>query len=79
MVYTAQGETRPMEAIEQMSKFLAAGSTSPATSMVWLVTPHQADDWLRLPLEQACEAGDSSLYVNGIDPGYSGTPRCMLR
>ena len=25
VVYTAQGETRPMEAIEQMSKFLAAG------------------------------------------------------
>jgi len=72
VVYTAQGETRPMEAIEQMSKFLAAGVNVAATSMVWLVTPRQADDWLRLPLEQACEAGDASLYVNGIDPGYSG-------
>jgi len=28
VVYTAQGETRPMEAIEQMAKFLAAGVTS---------------------------------------------------
>ena len=28
VVYTAQGETRPMEALEQMSKFLAAASTS---------------------------------------------------
>jgi len=72
VVYTAQGETRPMEAIEQMSEFLAAGVNVAATSMVWLVTPRQADDWLRLPLEQACEAGDASLYVNGIDPGYSG-------
>ncbi len=72
VVYTAQGETRPMEALEQMSKFLAAGINVAATSMVWLVAPRQADDWLRAPLEQACEVGNSSLYVNGIDPGYSG-------
>jgi hypothetical protein len=43
-----------------------------ATSMVWLVAPRKADDWLREPLQQACETGNSSLYVNGIDPGYSG-------
>ena len=72
VVYTAQGETRPMEALEQMSRFLAAGINVAATSMVWLVTPRQADDWLRVPLEQACETGNASLYVNGIDPGYSG-------
>ena len=61
-----------MEAIEQMAKFLAAGTNVVGTSMVWLVTPHHADDWLRQPLEQACEAGNTSLYVNGIDPGFSG-------
>lgn len=72
VVYTALGETRPMEAIEQMSKLLAAGINVVGTSMVWLVTPRQADDWLRGPLEQACASGNSSLYVNGIDPGYSG-------
>ncbi|MGV9798364.1 NAD(P)H-dependent amine dehydrogenase family protein [Mycobacterium sp. NPDC003449] len=72
VVYTALGETRPMEAIEQMSRFLSAGINVVGTSMVWLVTPRQAEDWLRVPLEQACAAGNSSLYVNGIDPGYSG-------
>ena len=72
VVYTALGETRPMEAIEQMAKFLSAGINVVGTSMVWLVTPKQADDWLRVPLENACAAGESSLYVNGIDPGYSG-------
>ena len=72
VVYTAQGETRPMEAIDQMSNILAAGINIAATSMVWLVAPRKADDWLREPLEQACETGNSSLYVNGIDPGYSG-------
>jgi len=42
VVYTSQGETRPMEAIDQMAKFLAAGTNVVATSMVWLVTPHHA-------------------------------------
>lgn len=72
VVYTALGETRPMEAIEQMARLLSAGINVVGTSMVWLVTPQQADDWLRTPLEEACAAGQSSLYVNGIDPGYSG-------
>ena len=61
-----------MEAIEQMSTLLAAGINVVGTSMVWLVTPHQADEWLRLPLQEACAAGNASLYVNGIDPGFSG-------
>ena len=47
VVYTSQGETRPMEAIDQMAKFLAAGINVVGTSMVWLVTPRHADDWLR--------------------------------
>lgn len=72
VVYTALGETRPMEALEQMTRLLAAGINVVGTSMIWLVTPRQADDWLRLPLEQACASGNSSLYVNGIDPGFSG-------
>ena len=72
VVYTALGETRPSDAINEMSAFLSAGINVVGTSMVWLVTPHQAEDWLREPLERACTAGGASLYVNGIDPGYSG-------
>src|SRR5436190_2049453 len=68
VVYTAQGETRPMEVSDQMSRFLSAGINIATTSMVWLLTPRHADDWLRVPLEQACEAGNASIYVNGIDP-----------
>jgi hypothetical protein len=63
VVYTAQGGTRPMEALEQISKFLAAGVNVAATSMVWLVTPRQADDWLRGPLERG--------------HARTATPRCM--
>src|SRR3954462_6272240 len=46
VVYTAQAETRPMEAIEQMSKFLAAGVNVVASSMVWLFAPPPADHLL---------------------------------
>ena len=72
VVYTAQGETRPMEALEQMSKFLAAGINVAATSMVWLVTPSQADDWPREPLAPPGPAGDATLDVTRLDPGDTG-------
>jgi 2,4-diaminopentanoate dehydrogenase len=72
VVYTSQAETRPGEAIDEISRFLTAGTNVVGTSMVWLVAPEHADDWLRNPLQRACKAGDSSLYINGIDPGFSG-------
>ncbi|TCJ97656.1 dihydrodipicolinate reductase [Nocardia alba] len=72
VVYTALAETRPMEALEQLTQILAAGINVVGTSFVWLAAPRYAGDWVREPLEKACAAGGSSLYINGVDPGYSG-------
>lgn len=72
VVYTSQAETRPREAIGELARFLEAGVNVVGTSLVWLVAPHHADAWLREPLERACHAGGATLYVNGIDPGFSG-------
>lgn len=72
MVYTAQAETRPMAAIGDIVAFLRAGTNVVGSSFVWLVAPEYADDWLREPLEKACAQGGSTLYINGIDPGFSG-------
>lgn len=72
VVYTSQAEMRPQEAIEEISRFLRAGTNVVGTSMVWLVAPYQADEWMRTPLVKACEAGGTSLYINGVDPGFSG-------
>ena len=72
VVYTSQAETRPHEALGEISRFLRAGTNVVGTSFVWLVAPDQADDWLRKPLAQACADGDTTLYINGIDPGFSG-------
>ncbi|MCB0942457.1 MAG: dihydrodipicolinate reductase [Mycobacterium sp.] len=72
VVYTSQAEMRPQQAIEEISRFLRAGTNVVGTSMVWLVAPHQADTWMREPLARACQIGGTSLYINGVDPGFSG-------
>ena len=69
VVYTSQGETRPMEAIDQMSRFLAAHDVV-GTSMVWLVTPRHADD-CSVPPGQACAAGTARCTPRNR-PGSSG-------
>jgi 2,4-diaminopentanoate dehydrogenase len=72
VVYTSQGETRATDALAEITAFLRAGTNVVATSMVWLVNPDAADAWLRDPLEAACREGGTTMYVNGIDPGFSG-------
>jgi 2,4-diaminopentanoate dehydrogenase len=72
VVYTSQAETRPDAALSEITAFLAAGTNVVGTSLVWLVYPPHADAWLREPLEAACAAGGTTMYVNGIDPGFSG-------
>jgi hypothetical protein len=72
VLYTTQAETRPAEALAEVTRFLAAGTNVVGTSLIWLVYPPHADAWLRDPIEAACAAGGTSMYVNGVDPGFSG-------
>jgi hypothetical protein len=72
VIYTSQAETRPRDALDELTAFLAAGTNVASTSLVWLVYPPHADAWLREPLEAACAEGGTTMYVNGIDPGFSG-------
>lgn len=72
VVYTNQAESRPQAALAEVCAFLEAGTNVVGTSFVWLVNPRTADPWLRDPIEAACKTGQTSMYVNGIDPGYSG-------
>jgi hypothetical protein len=72
VVYTSQAETRPRQAVGELARFLSSGVNVVGTSLVWMVAPQHADAWLRDPLEAACKQGDSTLYINGIDPGFSG-------
>ena len=72
VAYTVKGETRPQEVIPELERILAAGKNVVSTSMIFLIYPKHADASMREPLEKACKKGNSTFYVNGIDPGFSG-------
>jgi hypothetical protein len=40
--------------------------------MIYLVYPAFADAALREPLEKAAREGKSTMFINGVDPGFSG-------
>ena len=72
VVYTVKGEMRPQEVIPELERILASGANVASTAMIFLVYPSFAKADLRDPLEKACRQGGSTMYVNGVDPGFSG-------
>lgn len=70
--YTAKGETRMREAIDDLCRILASGKNVVSTSMVVLVYPPAASPRLRERLAKACAEGRSTLFTSGLDPGFSG-------
>ena len=72
VVYTVKGETRPHEVVPELERILSAGKNVVSTAMIFLIYPAHANAGMREPLAKACLIGHSSLYVNGIDPGFSG-------
>ncbi|NUP28592.1 MAG: diacylglycerol kinase [Nocardia sp.] len=70
-VYCAMGDTRLIEAMADVRRFLAAGVNVVGTAPGLLMYP-----WGTLPpkvfaeVEAAAVAGKSSLFVNGVDPGF---------
>ena len=69
--YTATGDLRPAEAIDDMSRILASGKNVVATSVVPLVYPPAAEQSLVEKLRAACRAGGTSCLTSGIDPGFA--------
>jgi 4-hydroxy-tetrahydrodipicolinate reductase len=69
--YTASGELRPMEAIDDMERCLRSGKNVVSTSVVLLYYPPAADKSLMDRLEKACIDGGVSCFSSGIDPGFS--------
>ena len=69
--YTADAGTRMPEAIDDMAAVLRSGIDVVSCSMVMLVDPETPIPPFVDPLREACEAGQSSFYTSGIDPGYA--------
>ena len=70
--YTATGESRTKECLEDFHEFLAAGINIVTTSIPGLVYPpaYRPDAVRRL--EEACRVGGATLYASGIEPGFAG-------
>ena len=70
--YTASGESRPAEAVDDLCRILAASINVVTTSVPGLLYPPGFDATAVAKLETACRAGASSLYASGIEPGFAG-------
>src|SRR6185369_17727877 len=71
-VYTALADNRIVEALEDYRKILAAGVNVVGSSAVFLQYPWQTlPDELITPIEDAAKAGNASIFVNGLDPGFA--------
>jgi len=71
-VYTALADIRLPDALEDYRRLLEAGINVVGSGPVFLQWPWDViPDELIAPLEQAAKQGNSSLFVNGIDPGFA--------
>ncbi|MBV8930173.1 MAG: diacylglycerol kinase [Mycobacteriaceae bacterium] len=71
-VYTAMADNRLPEALEDYRHLLAAGINVVGSGPVFLQYPWEViPEELVAPLEEATRQGHSSLFVNGIDPGFA--------
>lgn len=70
-VYCAMGDTRTPQAMADVRRILAAGvnvvgSAPGVLQFPWQVIPDQ----FIVPIDEAARLGNSSVYINGVDPGF---------
>ena len=70
-VYCAMGDTRIPDAMRDVARILVAGvnvvgSAPGILQFPWQVIPNKYIE----PLELAARQGNSSIYINGVDPGF---------
>jgi 4-hydroxy-tetrahydrodipicolinate reductase len=68
--YTANSDLRPGQVVEDLCRMLAGGKNVVNTSYVPLLFPKAAGDGVYDQLQAACEAGGTSFFTSGIDPGF---------
>jgi len=72
VVHTAMADNRLMEAIDDLCHLLAAGINVVSSGPVFLQYPEgTVPPEMIKPIRTAAAAGGSSLWVNGIDPGFA--------
>ena len=71
VVYAATADTRPMEAYMDLERLLRSGRNVVSTAFYPLLHPASAPPELMGMLTPAMDAGNSSVFVSGIDPGWA--------
>jgi len=69
--YTAAGESRVQECIDDYCRLLESGSNVVSTSVPGLLHPAAFDPRVTGRIDAACRRGGTSLYVSGIEPGFA--------
>lgn len=68
--YMANSDLRPGQVVEDICRMLASGKNVVNTSYVPLLYPAAAGAGVLDQIEAACQAGGTSFYTSGIDPGF---------
>jgi 4-hydroxy-tetrahydrodipicolinate reductase len=68
VVYTAMADNRIFQALDDLSVILRSGASVVSSSPVFLQFPDGSLDGV---VREAALAGGSSIWVNGIDPGFA--------
>jgi hypothetical protein len=71
VAYCASADTRPMEALDEVKACLRAGRDVVSTSLYGLLYPPTVPEPVASDIAAACEEGQSSVFVSGIDPGWA--------
>ena len=70
VAYCASGDFRPTEAVDDIERCLRAGMNVVSTAVYPLYDPTSAPADLRERIGAACTAGNASIFVSGVDPGF---------
>ncbi len=72
IVHTAMADDRVFECIEDLISFVTAGINVTSSGPVLLQWPEKIlpPEFLTR-IDEACQAGNASLHINGIDPGFA--------
>jgi hypothetical protein len=71
VAYCATADTRPLEALQDVIACLRAGCSVVATGLYGLLRPAATPEPLASEITTACEQGEASIFVSGIDPGWA--------
>jgi hypothetical protein len=72
VVYTATGDTRPGDAIDDVLRCMAAGANVVTTAIYPILHPRSAPADLLAQFRTAGEqGGGTSVFVSGVDPGWA--------